>query len=200
MTASPVSLSFGVGGQDLTSTRNLTIANIGTAPETYTISIARTGSGPTPTVSLQSVQLDPGSTADIAVRFSAQALAPGEYEGTITVQGSRTNAPIHVPYWYGVPSGEPRFLTVVYTEDGQRGATVTDAVLFKISDAAGLPVTGIDPVVTAVSGGGSATVRSRNRVYPNVFGVNVRLGPRPGSQVFRIQAGNLTRDVTLVAK
>ena len=86
--------------------------------------------------------------------FTASGMAPGQYEGFIQIQGGAASVPTRVPYWFAVPSGTPAFVTMLTsTASATAGSTVTQAAVFRITDAAGLPVA-TAPSVTAVSGGG----------------------------------------------
>src|SRR5436305_1080382 len=80
--------------------RTLTITNIGTVADTFRLSVAaRGGSAVAPQLSIDSVQLDPGASAAVAVQFAAGPLASGTYEGYINIQGSQSSVTNHVPYW-----------------------------------------------------------------------------------------------------
>jgi hypothetical protein len=216
---SPTSINFGVGPSGIQQTRSLTISNVGTATETFTLRVAPRGAPtgfippgsrtataletfgriPTVTLSTYTLPLNPGASANVAVSMTGFDLSPGAYEGFIHVSGSRSGINERVPYWYGVPSGVPANITILLTDDSPSpGVFDTDAVLFRITDASGITVPGADPQATVVSGGGSVvSVASRDSFLPGVFGLNVRLGQAPGDNVFRIQVGNLTEEVTL---
>ena len=197
--AVPASVSFGSGAPDVAATRKLVISNVGTAADTFTLSAAPNGTGPAPALQPQSVQLDPGASAEIAVGLTGSALPGGAYEGFILVQGAAAATPIRVPYWYGVPSGTARHITVIYTEPaGRAGASVSDAILFKVTDAAGLPVDNPPIQASAAAPALLLSLRSRNSVVPNAWGINLRLGARAGSNVVHIQVGDVSHDVTVV--
>ena len=153
--AAPVSLSFGTGGSTVNSTQSLTITNVGTVSDTFQISITPAGSSaPVPQLSTNSVPLDPGASVVLPVLFQADALAPGAYEGFLNVQGLLASVTAHVPYWYGVPSNQPAQITVLQSPGtGTAGARVSESIIFRVTDAAGLPVTTLQPSVTAVTAG-----------------------------------------------
>ena len=87
----------------------------------------------------------------------------------------------------------------------RRGARVDDAILFRVMDISGIVLPNVQPVVTAVSGGGSVintisvdpTIASCDPTDVNEicfaggFDVSVRLGTRPGPNIFEIKVGNL---------
>lgn len=201
LAAAPVSLSFGTGGPDPNVLRHLTLTNIGTAEETYLISVLPRDGAPGLDVPSQ-VRLDPGASAQLPVVFAGAGLQPGAYEGYLVAQGTVSGVESRIPYWYAVSPGAPRRITVLATDDApEPGSNSADAIMFRVTDAAGVALTDIEPVVTVVSGGGTVTrVRSRDGLYPGVWGVNVQYGFRRGANVFKIEVGGLSREVTVVTR
>ena len=203
--ASPVSLSLGWGGGTFRASGDLTVTNVGTAADTFQLSVTpRTTGAPAPTLPVASVQLNPGSSALIPVRFQAAAAAAGAYDGYIAIQGSLSSVITHVPYWYGVASGQPAYITVLYSVgDGgpqTAGSSLAQAVMFRVTDGSGIPVP-LTPSVTATSTGAQATAPAATDPYiPGAFTFDVRLSTQPGNNVFQIQAGSLTATVTIVGQ
>ncbi len=224
-TVTPSSLAFGIGLGDVEMTRSLTIANVGTNAETFLLSIdprdgipgfvapgSRTAQAidlslPTPgrrpvlKLSTASLTLDPGASAPVTVTLTGVGLGSGAHEGYLRITGMNSGLETSVPYWYGVPSGIPVNITVLDSTDGQpAGSYVPEAILFRVTDAAGITAN-TTPHAKVVSGGGSVTgVVSLNLAYPGVYGLSVRLGPTPGANVFQITAGSQTNDVTLTSQ
>ncbi|MBI2680133.1 MAG: S8 family serine peptidase [Candidatus Solibacter usitatus] len=224
-TAVPASLAFGIGPGDVEVTRHLTISNVGSTTENFVLSIdphegisgfiapgSRTAEAiaqslPTPgrrpvlSPSSGAVTLAPGESAPLTVTLSGTGLGPGAHEGFLRITGTSSGLETRVPYWYGVPSGTPVNITVLDSLDGRLAGTfVPEAILFRVTDGAGItaPTT---PHAKVISGGGSVTgVVSLNLVYPGVYGISVRLGTTPGANVFRITAGTQTQDVTLTSQ
>jgi hypothetical protein len=164
--------------------------------------------------------VQPGQSATVPVTFNASGLAPGSYEGFVTIRGSISGVQERVPYWYAVPSDVPATITpmLVATWDdnstARRGSRLNDAILFRIQDASGLILPSVKPTVTVVSGGKPCTdvttcgsVISMISVDPDIagcdptdrtqlcftggFDVSVRLGPKAGPNIFEITVGNL---------
>jgi hypothetical protein len=201
--AAPVSLSFGAGGSTVDATRSLTLTNVGTVSDTFQIAVAPAGaSAAAPQLATTSVQLDPGASFTLPVVFQADSLTPGAYEGFVNVQGLQSSVAAHVPYWYGVPSDEPAHITVLSsTASGTVGSRLQNAILFRVTDAIGLPVTGIQPSVKAITPGAQAgSIASVDSSIPYAFAATVRLAREAGSNVYRIQAGSLTATVTIVGQ
>ncbi len=199
VTAFPTSLSFGVSGGTVDAARDLTLTNVGQAADGFALAVLPLGTGPAPTVSDGSVQLGPGASQIVTLRFTATGLEPGEYLGFLQIQGGGTAQPVRVPYWYAVPSTTPQYLTVLDAyETGTAGALLRNAIIFRVTERSGIPLLDANPTVTAISGDG--TVRDVvliDAVVPGAYTVNVTLGPGPGDNVFRIRAGELEQDVVI---
>jgi minor extracellular serine protease Vpr len=201
--AAPVSLSFGTGGSTVDASQSLTLTNVGTVADTFQIGIAPAGSSaPAPQLTTTSVQLDPGASVTLPVVFQASSLTAGAYEGFINVQGLQSGVAAHVPYWYGVPSNQPAHITVLSsTASATAGSRLTNAILFRVTDAAGLPVTTMQPTISAVTSGAQAgSISPVNSSIPNAFAASVRLAPQAGNNVYQIQAGSLAVTVTIVGQ
>jgi hypothetical protein len=195
VTAYPASLNLGAGNQILTLT------NLSVGQETFTIAATPQSGDATPAVASSTVQLTAGGAVGLPVSWNAGGHAPGTYQGVLTITGNSSGTRINVPYWYAVATVVPAHITILdSTASGRRGSTQRQAVLFRITDISGLNLTGAQPVVTAVSGGGTARgVVSYDSDVPGMFGVDVQLGPVAGANVFRIQAGDVTAEVSITA-
>jgi hypothetical protein len=219
---SPTSISFGTGTGDIQQSRTLTISNTGNAAETFTIHVAElgmpdvpvpagsrtetilqtTGKQPSVTVSTHSLTLNAGGSAQVVVSMTGFGLSAGAYEGFIHVMGTNSGVDQRVPYWFGVASTTPARITILNSATNPApGSFANDAAFFRVTDINGITVPGVKPHATTVSGGGTVSgVVSDDSFLPGVFSLNVRLGPKAGSNVFRIQVGNLTKDVTIVSQ
>lgn len=200
VTAVPSSLSLGAGGANTNITRNLTLTNISTAEETYFLATQPFDANlAAPVPADNTVTLAPGASRQLEVRFQAGNLAPGAYQGMLAITSASTGQTVRVPYWYAVASNEPAAILILdSTTTGRRGANLRNAVYFRIIDAAGLAITATDPEVSVTSG--DAVITRLNRFdgeIPGLYTINVQLGLTEGANVFRIQAGGITRDVTI---
>jgi minor extracellular serine protease Vpr len=202
LTAYPSSIGFGTGGGDVNLSRTLTITNIGMAADTFAISAEPNGEESAPVPSINSVQLDAGASVEVPVVWSATGLTAGTHEGFLTVTSSSSGTRVAVPYWYAVTSGTPARITVFDAiSTGRRNSLQRDALYVRITDSAGVPLTGSDPRVTAISGGGmSRGVHSYDSQIPGLFGIDLQLGPLAGNNVFRIQSGDAYIDVTITGR
>jgi len=197
VTVYPTAVSFGSTTGALS--RRLTISNLGTEAAALTLSTQPFGGGPPPVLSETAVAIGPMRTHGVTLTVAPEGLPAGEYQGFVWIHGSRPGADVHVPYWYAVPSGTPAQLTIVdHKEEAKAGALVRRAISVRTTDAAGLPLRELKPEVTVVSGGGEVlSVFSDDATCPGLFEVDIRMGPSPGDNVFRIEAGGLSDEVTI---
>jgi subtilisin family serine protease len=204
LSVAPTSISFGVGSGDTQLSTSLRLSDIGYNSERFLISVLPAGNAPAPVPSTTSVQFDSDTYFDVPLTFTASGLTAGAYEGFIVIQGTNSGIETRIPYWYGVASSTPAYLTVLNVESTppKAGASVTDAIQFRVTDASGIIVPGVQPTVTVTAGGGSVmAVRSEDSEYPGVWGVDVRMGPTSATaNTFHIVAGSLSQDVTITAK
>lgn len=201
---SPVSLSFGAGGSIFETSKSLTLSNLGTASDTYTITVMPRGAGPVLTLDNSALTIAGGGTARLNVGFAAADLENGAYEGFLNIKSANTGFEANVPYWYAVASDTPKRITILqYLEPSQKapraGSLQPDAILFRVTDASGLPISNIRPSATCTTGGGSVlVVHNYDSDVPGMFGIDVRMGSkRATANVFEIKAGDLTYDVTI---
>jgi minor extracellular serine protease Vpr len=196
--ASPTALNFGSGGSSVALSQTIVLTNTATASETFSIAATNAAGGPMPYAPNTTVSLAPGASAEVAVRWEAASLPEGPQQGFVQVRGS-SGGEIRVPWWYAVSGDRPAGITVLEAAaSGRRNSTQRDAILFRVTDASGLPLASADVRVHAVSGDGSVVaVRSRDSDVPGLFSVQVRLGPAAGANVFRIEAGTVSTDVTI---
>jgi hypothetical protein len=200
--ASPVSLSFGAGGGDPNLERKLSLTNLGGQPEEFTIRVVPRETSAAPVVSQSSVRLGPGFSADVSVQWKSTNLFPGPHEGVLSVRAESTGRAISVPYWYSVAATAPALISVLDVKaSGQRGGVVRDAISFRVLDTSGVNFSGARPAATAVSGGGVVRgIYNYDRFVPGLFSIDVLLGVDAGPNVFRIQVGDMSRDVTITGQ
>jgi minor extracellular serine protease Vpr len=123
----PYSLSFGVAAGTISQHRGLSLANLGTAAETYTLRAVSFDGAPALKIldmpsmcplgdaacvargtETLTVTVEAGRSATVYPRWHATGLAPGEYQGMILIEGTAGHGVVSVvPYWLGVPSGVP---------------------------------------------------------------------------------------------
>ena len=118
------------------------------------------------------------------------------------IQPSGSAVPARVPYWYGMASDVPAYLTVLESStSGTANRILQRAMYFRVTDANGIPITSVVPEVTAISGGGSVVaVRLVDFLVPGAFSADVVLGRTSGTNTFEIRVGgNLVKTVQITA-
>ena len=200
VTLSPVSLALGSGGNSVETARTLTLTNIGTIDES--LSIVSRGGPLLLVAEPNTLLLAPGASAEVKLTWTGSDLAPGAQEGFLQVLSTTTGAVMSVPYWYAVSNDQPAGITILSTvQTARRGSRQVDAVLFRVLDAAGLPLPQATVTVTSTTGGGVAHgVRSYDAAIPGLLGLEVQLGIPAGANVFQIETGGITREVTITGR
>lgn len=195
--AYPTSLNFGVTTGSISSSLDLNFWNVGGSTDTFSIAVVPNGSSPAPTVSINTVALDPTATQKVSVALSASGLAPGEYSGFLQIAGTQGPVTARVPYWFAVPGADPRSIAVLYSAFNVSANTaVSPAMYIRVLDVAGLPLGGVKPVVTADSTS-KAVVRNVTPIgdIPGTYQVDVRMGT--ATATFTINAGAATQTVVI---
>ena len=198
--AYPTSISFGAGGPNAQFTQTLRITNVGANEEDFQLSVnSRDGVAPM-SIDRSTVSLGPGQSVSLPVSFSGTGLAPGSYEGFLTVTGA-SGAKMQVPYWYAVKAPASTISVLEQSTGGRRGNVQRQAVLFRVLDSSGVALTDVPIDVTVVSGDGSlAGTNLLDSEIPGLWSVDLRLGPAPGNNVFRIQVGDAVREITITGR
>lgn len=179
ITASPVSLSFGSVGSTVKSTLPLTLTNTSAAPDTFSIAVTPVEDGPAPTVAANTIALDAGASGAVSVALSSSGLAAGVYQGVLSVQGSRSPSAIRIPYWFGVPSEQPRYFQLIQAPSTARRGGVFD-IAFRVLDVNGLPVTkGV--YASIVTGATTAGIDTFDYAVPGAFVVHLLAGAARGT-------------------
>ena len=194
--ANPVAIAFGIGsGSTSAISRTVTITNVGTAADTFRILVQPyAASGPVPRISVDSVQLDPGQSQDVAVQLETANFNAGADQGVLTIQGDHGLVAASVPYWYGAPSQTPRYLTILRAP-ATASAGSRQTIIFRATDAEGIPVNA-SPAVTFTSGGGTVlSIASADAQFPGAYSAIVRLGS--GQNVIHIEVNGFSGDVTI---
>ena len=192
--ANPTALNFGTG-TSVSKTVQLTLYNVGQATDTYTLQVVP-ANGTAPTVATGSVSLAPGASQQVAVSLAASGLAAGEYSGTVQVTGTASGTVATVPYWFAAPGSQPAGISVLYQDyyDNARSSS-SQAVVFRVVDAAGLPYTGTLRPSLTVAGSGTATRPYTAGDIPGTYAVDIRTGTT--SMQLTFTAGTATATVII---
>jgi subtilisin family serine protease len=197
-TSSPAALSFGVAGQSPRVSQILTLRDLTGRDENYYAAVVpRISSAPGPELSSEMIRIAAGSTADISVQFADPGLSPGTYDGFLVLQGLTAGSVLRIPYWYAVPGPPERISVLQVRSSGRAGAAVETAVLFRVLDSSGVPLTQVEPTVSLEGGGSVLGVAVREDLLPGALSIDLRLASQPGVNVVRIQAGDVSSEVSI---
>lgn len=193
LASSEVSLSFGaIAPRGQPQPRAFTVKHLGDEPETYFIRVEPRNGAVAPAVSLAEAELAPGGETELQVEWPEAAPETGTYDGFLVFEAASTGAIVRIPYWLAVTNREPSSFTVLdQTTQARRFTTVQDAILFRIVDASGVPVSDADVRVEALDAGTVLRVDNYDADSPGVYGVTVRLGLLAGPNRFRVRAGGV---------
>jgi subtilisin family serine protease len=201
--AEPTSLQFkGVSGTFDVS-KSLVVTNVGAETDTFTVAArAIDETGTVPTVDAESFTLARGASRTLQVKLTATDAAAGEVHGVLEIAGTKGGAPARVPYWLGV-RGTPKSISTLQSVDlttQSFGAEVP--VLFRVLDAAGLPVDAGTPEITTTALRATVTDIVAVGNVPGTFRALLRMGraDENGLNIFTITAGGATRDLFFVIR
>jgi uncharacterized protein (TIGR03437 family) len=195
VTVVPSTLSFGAAGGNLaafTVSQYLTVYN--TSDSALTLAVAQPAQGPSLALTLNPTTIPAGQTqTTLGVTLSEPSLAPGSYEGVITITGGAV--PVHVPYRYLVSDDVLANLFPISNGDflGVVGQQIPgEAIALRALDQFGIPVVGSSVVWTGAVGGAtiSTTIFDAKTALYGVAGAFAYLGPNPGDQEFTATLGS----------
>lgn len=206
----PASLTFGIGDGTTALTQTLTVTNVGSAADSFTLTVQPTDPGFVPQISTNSLQLAPGASANVQVTIPGGVLTAGEYEGAIHVQGNNSATDTHAMYWFGVPSYTPYLINDMLSDQTDpAGQTTQAAIVFRVLDQSGIYIRnpdqlnvtflGVDSgngVIRKGTGSVVGTPYNLDSYAPGTIAVDVKLDPRVNYyNVFEVTIGaNLTLD------
>lgn len=192
----PAALSFGVVTQAvLGSSRTLTLTNTGATRVQLRLAVSPRvqDSRAQLVVAPASLALDPGATAQVAVRLEGSLPLPGIYEGAIAIQGGTRL--LRIPYLYLVGDGAPfnAFAVLGNDFDGVVNERIPGRLIaFKLIDRYGVPVANALVRFRATLGGGFIEAADERTDSYGIAAARVWLGPTLGAQQFAAVAGDLT--------
>lgn len=200
--AVPASLSFGSGSGDPDARRSLKLVNLSSAEDTFTVTALPWPNQPAPTLSASTLTVAANETATLDAAFTGSSLTAGEYQGFLVVRSTNSGVESRIPYWYGVKSSTAARVTLLYSDQtGSPDEILEDSIVFRLTDASGANIAGGAPKVSVVSGDGKLVdLADYTSVIPGTWSITLQLGPVAGPNVFRIEAGDVKRDVTIMGQ
>lgn len=196
VTVEPATLSFGVlTAASLGSSRTLTVKNAGNARASLSVSVVPRGQATSAQLVLANttLTLDPGASAQVAVRLEGSMPPPGSYEGEIRIEGAART--LRVPYLYIVSDNTPynAYPLLGYDFDGVVNSYIPERLIaVKVTDRYGAPVANVPVRFRATVGGGYVEAADPATDIYGIAAARVVLGPLLGEQQFVAEAGGLT--------
>lgn len=179
----------------LKSNQTFRVHNLTAEPALYSIQVESSSASAAPFLSASTLEVPAGQSGELALTI-ANATA---CEGIIRITGAYTE--IRAPYWCAAAAGAPAAIPVLsQTPSGRRNGQLRNAVYFRVTDAEGVPVPNAQPEIEAVAGNGAViSITSLDLESPGLFAASVRLGPLAGVNIFRLKAGDATRELQFTA-
>jgi minor extracellular serine protease Vpr len=191
--ASPATLT-------LESNKMLRIDNLSVEPVVYAIQVEPLAGSAVPALSASALEVAPGQGGEVGLTLDGASLSPGSHEGFIRIVSGDTE--IRVPYWFAARGGAPAAIPLLsQTASGRRNGQLRNAIYFRVTDAAGVPIPNAQPEIEATAGNGTLiSITSLDADSPGLFAATVRLGPLAGVDTFRIKVGDASREVHITAQ
>jgi minor extracellular serine protease Vpr len=202
LTAVPSSISFHTGAGNIDSTKQLVLTNVGTNPDTFTVTINSLHGSINPSVDSASFSLAPGASQTINVRMSGTGLAAGAYDGYLVITGSQTSIATRVPYWFAVSGSSIANISVLNQNQLNGGGSPLESdlsIFVRYTDQAGVPIAGDPPSVSAQAARSRVMRVTSVGDIPGTYQIDVQLGRASGisgtncyGDEFDISAGSVT--------
>lgn len=187
----PTSVSFGGGAKNAPAIRqNLEIHNLGADPDTFSITVEPIGDSARPSLSSESVTLEPRASSQLTVTFAGQDLRGGHHHGYLLLRGTKSDVELRIPYWYGVASEEPGSIAILVDPESVVAPSGFATLTFRVTDTSGQILSDAKPDIEVVTDG--ATVTSIEPRGAGLYRATVRAGRGVGTYVYRIRAGAAT--------
>jgi len=189
--AYPTSLSFG-RAKSVDQTVTLKITNLGAAKDTFTLAHDARAGSLAPTLPADPVEIEAGSTLEVPVAFTAAEPEAGLHEGYLTVTSTASSTVARVPYWFSSTSDVPAAISFIDYPSSGRGT-----IYFRVLDTSGAALTGLEPEVSASSGGRVGLVVSYDSDVPGLYGFTAIPANSLNATTFTITAGEVTRKIAI---
>lgn len=202
LAADPVSISFGGGAKTIDASRKLKFTNLSGSDDTFSVSFDRLSGKAEVSVSENSFSLAANESKEITMKMLGADLEAGSEQGWIVVKGTKGDAEVRVPYWYGVQGSETKGISLIYeTFSARPGQTLRPAFAVRLVDASGQAFNGPVPEVTVESG--RATIQSVDAIgdIPGTYSVRVFISTlASGVVTFRVKVGDVSTLTGLIVQ
>jgi parallel beta-helix repeat protein len=199
---SPTNLNFGTQSYSgsLSLTRTVTIKNISSSTDQYSLSFEELVPGPTLSLSRSTTgSVTPGGTASIDVSLQVAAPLTGAFQGFVAVRSSANSSVYRVPYWAGlyVPDTSRRLKVSQSASGSDTYSNLAAAIsaarpgnIIEISDSGTYPLPATGLTIGTNSEGlplSGITIRAAAGQTPTLDGSNLTDGFTPDIMVVGLQ-------------
>ena len=202
--ATPATLSFQAVNGTYSLTKSLVVTNLGADTDTFTISAQAVNlDGAVPSFDTQPFTLSKGASKTVEIKMAATDPAAGEYHGFLEIAGTKSTVTSRVPYWLGVRGSAAKYIAVLNAVDSTRRSLGDEvSVLFRVLDAAGMPMDAGTPEIATTAPRASVIDVSPTGNIPGTYTAILRAGRADanGENVFTISAGGKTRDIVFIIR
>ncbi len=181
-------------------TQAVTLTNVGSASDSFTVSVTSLDNIALASVDTSSFSLNPGATQTINVSLKTSGLAPGTYHGFIVITGSQTQIATRIPYWYAVLGNSVQSINLLNTPQFDSTGDTTQ-IVFRCADAANMP---LDPQNNPTVTTGNARARVIDVLpigdIPGTFLADIVIGRADanGINTFVVTADGITQNVIVI--
>jgi subtilisin family serine protease len=188
---SPVSLSFGAGTGPANLTRSVSVTNLASADDTFSLVVAPSA-GVAPAVDTDTIRVAAGDTQTLNLRLNVSSPAAGVSQGYVRIRAAGGDVETVLPYWFAISDQKPADIAVLSSPDSGVAGSI-QRIQFRVVDSSGVPLTAVLPTAKVV--GGSGAVQTVAGGQPN-FTATVRLG-QAGANIYEIDAGPASVQVVI---
>ena len=201
LTLSSTSISYGLvseGPFDLS--KEVTVANTGTADETVDVDMEKLSPGLEPQLDRTHVTVPAGGAIQLNVRMRSTNLAAGSYQGWIRFHGRTSGAELRMPYWLTRPSGIASSVVVmdISPENPARGQEVE--VMFRVLDTTSIPITSAVEAISLTRGAWILQMQNLDQEIPGAWLLRFRTAALPATNWISIHRDNLTRAFSFITR
>jgi minor extracellular serine protease Vpr len=177
--------------------QSVTLTNVGSASDTFSLTVLSLDNVAVPVTDLGTFSLDPGANKKINVSLSTAGLATGQYHGFLVIHGTQTSVATRVPYFYAVTGTTVNNVNLLMAPEFS-STGFAEQIIFRTVDASGMP---LDPAAApkVTTSNGRARVISVQPIgdIAGTYIANVVIGRADtnGLNTFTIAADGVTQAV-----
>jgi subtilisin family serine protease len=201
LTLSSTSISYGlVSGGSFDLSKEVTMANTGTADETVDIDVEKLSAGLEPRLDQTHVTVPAGGTIKLNVQMQSTDLAPGAYQGWIRFHGRTSGAELRMPYWLTRPSGIASSVVVMDISPENPARAQEVEVMFRVLDTTSIPINSAVEAISLTRGAWILHMQNQDSDTPGAWLLRFRTASLPATNRISIHRDNFTRALSFITR